>query len=313
MQSELHSVVRSDEKSDVQADVLNVAAYQFFDLLEPHSLVEKIKAFCKARDIRGTILLAHEGVNSFLSGTPEAIASYRGFVESECGFPPMDYKVSWTTHQPFTRMIVKVKKEIIAMGHDDVVPHRFTAQHLPAKEFKQWLDEGREVVIVDTRNDYEISLGKFKQAVDLNVASFREFAGRVKELPESFKDKPVVTYCTGGIRCEKAGALLLQKHGFKNVYQLEGGILKYFEEVGGAHFEGECFVFDKRIAVNPQLEETETTQCYACRTPLHPLDLRDSRYVPGESCVHCFDGKRPKVCYLPKHPSVLTPSKGESL
>lgn len=280
--------------------VLNTSAYKFFDVKDPHALVEPIKNFCKSYDLKGTILIAHEGVNSFLAGNPEAIKAYQNYVEKEWGFPEMDYKPSWTTYQPFTRMIVKVKKEIISMGHPDVKPHEFTAPHLPAKEFKKWLDDGKDVVVIDTRNDYEISLGKFSKAVDLKVASFREFAGRVKEFPEEYKNKPVVTYCTGGIRCEKAGALLLQKYGFKEVYQLEGGILKYFEECGGAHYEGECFVFDKRIGVDPNLQETETTQCYACRTPLHPLDLKDPRYVVGESCPHCFDGKRPKVCYLPK-------------
>jgi len=156
-----------------------------------------------------------------------------------------------------------------------------------AAQLKQWLDEGKELTLLDTRNDYEIEIGTFKDAVAIGIDSFREFPKATDELDESVKKKPVVMFCTGGIRCEKAGPLMEQQ-GFEEVYQLDGGILRYFEEVGGAHYDGECFVFDQRVAVDPELKETETTQCYACQAVLTHDDQQSPLYDPPNSCAKCY-------------------------
>jgi UPF0176 protein len=195
-------------------------------------------------------------------------------------------KGSESTHQPFNRMLVRIKKEIIAFGVEGIDPATRTSPKLPATTLKQWLDEGREIVLLDTRNDYEVKLGTFKNAIPIGVDTFRSFPDAVGRLPDGMKDRPVVMFCTGGIRCEKAGPFM-EREGFKQVYQLEGGILKYFEDCGAAHYEGECFVFDQRVGVDPALRETVSEQCFACLAPLTFAEQRDERFVEGVSCPHC--------------------------
>jgi RluA family pseudouridine synthase len=184
-------------------------------------------------------------------------------------------------------MLVKIKKEIIAFGIDGVVPAQKTSPKLPAKELKRWLDEGRKVHLLDTRNDYEYDLGTFDNAIKMGLDHFREFPDGVARLPEELKNEPVVMFCTGGIRCEKAGPYM-EMAGFSQVYQLDGGILKYFEEVGGDHYHGECFVFDQRVAVDPSLQETPTTQCYICQAVVTAEEQQLPQYVPGKSCPACY-------------------------
>ncbi|MDB6140791.1 MAG: rluA, partial [Verrucomicrobiaceae bacterium] len=163
----------------------------------------------------------------------------------------------------------------------------YTTPRLSAKELKQWLDEGRPVTLLDTRNDYEVKLGTFRGAVTIGVDHFRDFPEAVRRLPEHLKAQPIVTFCTGGIRCEKA-APFMEREGFQHVYQLDGGILRYFEECGGDHYDGECFVFDQRVGVDPALRETESTQCFGCQTPLSAEDQLDPRYEAGRTCPYCF-------------------------
>ncbi len=184
-------------------------------------------------------------------------------------------------------MLVKIKKEIIAFGIDGIDPARRPTEKIPARTLKQWLDEGRQVTLLDTRNDYEIRLGTFRGARAAGIDHFREFPEAVGRLPEEMKSQTVVTFCTGGIRCEKAGPFL-ELAGFANVFQLDGGILKYFEECGGAHFEGECFVFDRRVGVDAALRETNAVLCFNCQMPLREDEQRDPRYLPDVSCPHCF-------------------------
>jgi RluA family pseudouridine synthase len=184
-------------------------------------------------------------------------------------------------------MLVRIKKEIIAFGVEGIRPGVRTSPKLSAVALKQWLDEGREIALFDTRNDYEIKLGTFRGAIPAGIDHFRDFPAAVEKLPESMKDRPIVMFCTGGIRCEKAGPYM-ESQGFHEVYQLDGGILKYFEEVGGAHYEGECFVFDQRVGVDPALRETGSSQCYSCLAPLTAEDQADARFVAGQSCPYCF-------------------------
>ena len=184
-------------------------------------------------------------------------------------------------------MLVKIKKEIIAFGVEGIDPSRQSTPSIAPKELKHWLDEGRPVTLLDTRNDYEVKLGTFHGARPAGIDHFRNFPDAVRKLPSAMKDEPIVMFCTGGIRCEKAGPFM-QKEGFQNVFQLEGGILKYFEECGGDHWDGECFVFDRRVGLDPKLNETGSVLCFACQMPLTLEDQADPRYVPDVSCPHCF-------------------------
>jgi RluA family pseudouridine synthase len=189
-------------------------------------------------------------------------------------------------------MLVRIKKEIIAFGVESVVPEQRTSPKLSARELKRWLDEGKPVQLLDVRNDYEIQLGTFHNAQHLNIHHFRDFPRALSNWPRSqlaqaAKDQPLVMFCTGGIRCEKAGPLMEQA-GFTNVYQLDGGILKYFEEVGGDHWRGDCFVFDGRVALNPQLQPSGDQLCFACQHVLKPEDLASKEYLLGEHCPYCY-------------------------
>jgi UPF0176 protein len=173
------------------------------------------------------------------------------------------------------------------MGVPGINPAEFTGPALSAKELKQWLDEGRDFVLLDTRNDYEIEIGTFEQATDLNIHHFRDFEAAVEKLPEESKQKPVVMFCTGGIRCEKASPLLLQK-GFQEVYQLDGGIIKYFQEVGGAHYRGDCFIFDFRTSITPDCKETGLAQCEQCQQFVTADEQALTNYKRGDQCIHCM-------------------------
>lgn len=267
--------------------ITNISCYLFAPLSNLKELRERILAECKARGIKGTILLSTEGINVFLAALREDIDAMVEFLRSVPGLEKLAPKISESTEQPFRRMLVRIKKEIIAFGVEGIDPARYTSPRIDAKTLKQWYDEGRPFVIYDTRNDYEIKLGTFKNAIPARIDNFRQFPDAVRRLPPELKDQPVVTFCTGGIRCEKA-APFMEREGFKHIYQLEGGILKYFEEVGGAHYDGECFVFDQRVGLDPSLNETESTQCYVCQSPLTDEEQNDPRFVQGESCPYCF-------------------------
>ncbi len=267
--------------------VTNISTYRFAELTDLKELRDELMAKCKSWELKGTILLSTEGINLFVAGAAESIERLIEKLQSISGLENLAPKVSLSDAQPFNRMLVRLKKEIIAFGVDAVRPANYTSPKLAARELKQWLDEGRPVTLLDTRNDYEVKLGTFKGALVPHINTFREFPAAVREMPDALKDQPVVMFCTGGIRCEKAGPFM-ELEGFKNIYQLDGGILKYFEECGGDHYEGECFVFDQRVGVDPGLRETETAVCYACQAPLDANDQADYRYAEGVSCPHCY-------------------------
>ena len=267
--------------------IQNIAAYKFASLTDLKPLRSRLQELCKAHGLRGTILLSPEGVNLFVAGLADDVAVLLGELRSVPGLEGLKPKYSETDHQPFRRMLVRLKKEIIAFGIEGIEPGKRTSPKLAAKELKRWLDEGRPVTLLDTRNDYEVRLGTFRNALPIGVDTFRQFPAAVAKLPEAMKEAPVVMFCTGGIRCEKAGPYM-EREGFKNIFQLDGGILKYFEECGSAHYDGECFVFDERVGVDPSLSETDSTRCYACQSPLNADEQSDSRYVPGKSCPYCF-------------------------
>lgn len=226
----------------------NISCYQFAHLGDLKSLKADLLTACKERELKGTILLANEGINLFIAGSRAAVDDVVAIIRAIPGLESLAPKYSESDHQPFNRMLVRLKKEIIAFGVEGINPAARTSPKLKAAELKQWLDDGKPVTLLDTRNDYEVKLGTFKNAVPAGIDSFRDFPDAVAKLPEDLKEQPVVMFCTGGIRCEKAGPYM-EREGFKEIYQLDGGILKYFEEVGADHYEGECFVFDQRVGV----------------------------------------------------------------
>ena len=267
--------------------ISNIAAYKFVPLDDLRMLRARLLALCKSWQLKGTILLSTEGINLFVAGAKADIEKLLLELRSIPGLETLEVKISESDHQPFNRMLVRIKKEIIAFGVEGIEPGKRTSPKLAAKTLKQWLDEGKSVTLLDTRNDYEVKLGTFKNALPIGIRNFREFPDAVRKLPAEMKDQPIVMFCTGGIRCEKAGPFM-EREGFKNIFQLEGGILKYFEECGSSHYDGECFVFDQRVGVDPSLHETDSTQCFSCQTPLSKEEQEDSRFVLGKSCPYCF-------------------------
>ncbi|MGB6221879.1 sulfurtransferase [Haloferula sp.] len=269
------------------AGFTNISAYLFARMERLKSLREDLLKFCKERDLKGTILLAPEGINLFVAGRHRDIEDLVFKLRAMPGLSDLHPKYSESSDQPFSRMLVRLKKEIIAFGVDGIDPVNHPSPRLKPAKLKEWLDAGKPIVLLDTRNDYEVKLGTFKGAVPAGIDHFRKFPEAVERFPESMRDAPVVTFCTGGIRCEKA-APLMEKMGFREVYQLEGGILKYFEEVGGDHYEGECFVFDQRVGLDPALRETGAAVCFCCQAPLTADEVADPRFVEGQSCPHCY-------------------------
>lgn len=270
---------------------ITVSAYKFTRLEGLQEWREVLRARCVERGLRGTILLSEEGINLFVSGERKEVEGLLAEVRQREGLEDLEAKVSECGERPFNRMLVKIKREIIAFGVEGVDPVGRPTRKLSPGELKAWLDEGRRVRLLDTRNDYEVKMGTFRGAVELGVKHFRDFPEAAKRLPAEWKEEPVVTFCTGGIRCEKAGPFL-EREGFREVYQLDGGILKYFEMCGGAHYDGECFVFDRRVGVDAALRETGAVLCWVCQMPLSEAEQADARYQVEVSCPHCHGRRR---------------------
>ncbi len=284
----------SSAKSEEDAgEVVNISAYRFAPLADLKSLKTQLLVQSRASGLKGTVLISPEGVNLFVAGAGVAVEELLETLRAIPGLEALTPKYSRSVEQPFRRMLVRIKKEIIAFGVPGIDPARHSSPKLAPTTLKQWLDEGRAITLLDTRNDYEVKLGTFRGATPAGIDTFREFPEAVRSLPASMKHETVVMFCTGGIRCEKAGPLM-ENEGFKNIFQLDGGILKYFEECGGAHYDGECFVFDQRVGVDPGLKETPTVQCYVCQAPLTTADQTDRRYVVSESCPNCYQSPEEK-------------------
>jgi UPF0176 protein len=283
------------ENLTTEPSFTNIAYYKFVEILDPHELRKKLLPLCQNLGLKGTILLAHEGMNSCLVGTAQAIDEFIHILKNEHPlFAEIDFKKSYSSHVPFQRMLVKIKKEIIPMGKTSIQPQRLTGKYMNSLELKKWFDtQKQDFVILDTRNAYETQLGSFRGAIDPQLSQFRDFPQWVTDHFLQHKTKTVVTFCTGGIRCEKATAYLLEQ-GFQDVYQLQGGILKYFEETQihapqeDNHYDGDCFVFDYRVALNKRLEQSHYTLCYSCWATLTPEDRLHPQYQKGHHCASCF-------------------------
>lgn len=239
--------------------ILNIAAYLFVSLDNLIELRAKILEDCNSRHLKGTILLTGEGINMFLAGDESELRGFLDWLRLDPRFQSLESKDSWSDSQPFKKMLVKIKNEIIRMNHPAIRPEEGRAKFIAPRKLQEWLDRGtddlgRPVVMVDTRNAFEVDYGTFENALHFNINKFTEFPDAISAHKEQLSDKTLVSFCTGGIRCEKSG-LYMREIGMEHSYQLEGGILKYFEEVGSAHYTGSCFVFDEREALEPSLDE----------------------------------------------------------
>jgi len=264
------------------------ALYKFVTLEDFEAMREPLQETMKAHNIRGTLLLAEEGINGTVSGTREGIDALLAWLKSDSRLADLDYKESLHEKQPFKRSKVKLKKEIVTLGVEGIDPKRVVGTYVEPKAWNDLINDP-DVILIDTRNDYEVQVGTFKQAVNPKTETFREFPEYVAQHMDPAKHKKVAMFCTGGIRCEKSTAFM-KEQGFEEVYHLKGGILKYLEEVPETEslWEGECFVFDDRVTVNHQLEKGSYEQCNACRLPITEEDKQSERYEHGVSCPHCY-------------------------
>ena len=263
------------------------AMYKFVALDNYQAMRQPLLDAMQQFGIKGTLLLAEEGINGTVSGTREGIDALLAYLNQDPRINPISFKESLHETQPFYRTKVKLKKEIVTMGVEGIDPRRTVGTYVKPKDWNALISDP-DVVLVDTRNDYEIQIGTFKNAVNPNTETFREFPDYVKNTLNPQKHKKVAMFCTGGIRCEKSTAYM-KEQGFDEVYHLEGGILQYLEDVpkDESLWEGDCFVFDNRVAVNHDLEKSRYDQCYACRLPITEEDKASDKYEPGVSCPHC--------------------------
>jgi UPF0176 protein len=267
-----------------------VSLYRFLDLKDPQSFREKLKTLCDEQGLLGTMLVATEGFNGTLAGSEESVRTVMNWIREQFDIAgELDARWTDADEAPFRKMRVKVKKEIVTLGRPDILPHKGTGEHVDATRWNELIADP-DVLLIDTRNHYEVEVGTFPGAMDPGNDSFREFPQFAKELAEQSTDRTLAMFCTGGIRCEKATALMLEL-GFKDVYHLQGGILNYLAETDDAQnrWDGECFVFDTRVAVDRDLAEGGYVQCHACRRPLSMEDIASPDYVEGISCPRCIN------------------------
>jgi UPF0176 protein len=265
------------------------ALYKFVTLESFQTLRQPLLDVMDANQVRGTLLLAYEGINGTIAGSRNAIDKVLEWLRSDPRLTDIDHKESFTDNIPFNRAKVKLKKEIVTMGVQGIDPKRIVGTYVNPKDWNALISDP-DVILVDTRNDYEFKVGTFKNAINPNTVSFREFPRFVSENLHPEKHKKVAMFCTGGIRCEKSTAYL-KEQGFDEVYHLKGGILKYLEEVPSEEtlWEGECFVFDERVTVNLDLNKGNYNQCNACRLPITEADQASDKYIQGVSCPYCYD------------------------
>ena len=265
------------------------ALYKFVALENFEALRQPLLDTMVDNQVRGTLLLALEGINGTIAGPRAGIDAVLAWLKSDERLSDVSYKESYTDEAPFKRSKVKLKKEIVTMGVEGIDPRHVVGTYVKPKDWNALISDP-EVFVVDTRNDYEVQIGTFENAVDPNTKTFREFPAWTKENMDPSKHKKVAMFCTGGIRCEKSTAYM-KEQGFEEVYHLEGGILKYLEEVPSDEtmWQGECFVFDDRVTVDHDLNAGKYDQCHACRMPILEKDKEREQYQKGVSCHHCFD------------------------
>ena len=271
-----------------------VTFYKFATIAELETQKARILAFCRENQLKGTIILAKEGINGTIAGSKKAIADTLSYLRTIPGLADLEYKESISQELPFARLKVKIKSEIVTLGLPEVNPTQQVGTYVAPQDWNQIISDP-EVMVIDTRNDYEVGIGSFEKAQNPNTESFREFPEYVAKNLDPARHPKVAMFCTGGIRCEKASSYMLSQ-GFKEVYHLQGGILKYLENVPAEEsmWTGECFVFDERVAVKEGLEIGTHELCYACGQPISSADKTSSKYEPHISCPHCYDDLTPE-------------------
>jgi UPF0176 protein len=263
--------------------------YKFVRLPDFAEKQDSLLSFCQAQAVKGTILLAAEGINGTIAGSRQAIDSVLAFLRSDPRLADLEHKESYTETQPFERMKVRLKQEIVTMGLPEVDPNHHVGTYVSPQEWNDLIADP-DVIVIDTRNDYEVNIGTFQKAQNPQTKSFREFPEYVSHNLDPNQHKKVALFCTGGIRCEKATSFMLSQ-GFAEVYHLKGGILKYLEEIPAEKslWQGECFVFDERITVGHGLEKGSHELCFGCGHPISDADKASPKYEEGISCAYCFD------------------------
>ena len=281
----------ADNSQNDQKVVVVCALYHFVNIDDDQALQQSLLSLLKDNGVKGTLLVAAEGINGTVAGTSKGIKSLQAFLASDGRFDGIVYKLSTSEEMPFPRTRVKLKKEIVTMGITDIDPRQIVGTYVKAKEWNELISDP-EVTVIDTRNEYEVLIGTFENAINPHTESFREFPGFAESELNPNRHKKIAMFCTGGIRCEKSTAFLKSK-GFDEVYHLEGGILKYLEDVPKEEslWQGECFVFDDRVTVDHDLKPGSYDQCHACRMPISDTDKKSTAYVRGISCSHCIDSK----------------------
>ncbi|MDC8805091.1 rhodanese-related sulfurtransferase [Halomonas pacifica] len=269
--------------------IVVAALYQFVTLEDFDALREPLRQTMLAHDVKGTLLLAREGINGTVSGTREAIDALLAWLKADPRLAALDHKESYCDAHPFYRTKVKLKREIVTLGVPGIDPNDTVGTYVEPEQWNEVISDP-EVLVIDTRNDYEVAIGSFAGAIDPKTTTFREFPDYVRQHYDPAKHKKVAMFCTGGIRCEKASSFML-KEGFEEVYHLKGGVLNYLEKVPEERslWRGECFVFDNRVTVRHDLSRGDYDQCHACRMPVSAEEMRSEKYEPGVSCPHCYD------------------------
>ncbi len=277
------------EKIMLAQKIIVTALYHFVHLENFEHLRQPLLNIMLENEVRGTLLLASEGINGTIAGEKEGMDNVLGWLRKDDRLASFDSKNSYTDENPFYRTKVKLKKEIVTMGIEGIDPKLKVGRYVKPNDWNALISDP-DTILIDTRNDYEFQIGSFKNAINPNTDTFREFPKYVKENLDSKKNKKIAMFCTGGIRCEKSTAYLIEQ-GFEEVYHLQGGVLKYLEDVAkdNTMWEGECFVFDNRVAVNHDLEKGSYDQCYACRYPITKEEMASKDYQEGVSCPHCID------------------------
>ena len=298
---------------------LTITFYYFISLENIERFQAFILKFCQKNSIKGTVLLASEGINGTISGEDKKIQKFIQFIKEDSffknKFKDLEYKKSWASKNPFYRMKVRLKKEIVTLGVDGISPSKNVGKYVNPEDWNNIIKDPNTIVI-DTRNNYEVDIGTFKNSINPETETFIEFPSYVDKNLNKNEPKKVAMFCTGGIRCEKATSLMLEK-GFKDVYHLKGGILKYLESIPKEEslWEGECFVFDQRVAVTHGLNEGQYDHCYSCRHPLAPDELLSKKYIKGISCPYCFNKlpQKKKTGVIERQKQImLSKSKGEN-
>lgn len=279
---------RMTENAIQTSPFLVAALYHFVSLPRYESLQQPLQALCEENGVKGTLLLAHEGINGTIAGPDAGIRTVLAFLRAQPEFAALEHKESRASKMPFLRMKVKLKKEIVTMGVENIDPNKVVGTYVDPGDWNALISDP-DTIVIDTRNDYETAIGTFRGAVDPKTKTFREFPDWVRNNPGLHNKPRIAMYCTGGIRCEKATAFM-KEQGFDEVYHLKGGILKYLEEVPQEEsiWDGACFVFDERVSVEHGLKEGEHKLCHACRNPITAQEVTSPYYEEGVSCSNCY-------------------------